>query len=94
LSAVSLEAWERLGARFVIVRPQTQLHWGKPDDDRTVVIADPSGDLKAWFDQQQSSVAILRPDRFVAAAGRPIDLNDVTGRLVDLLGAGADGPGV
>lgn len=86
LSAASSEAWIRIGARFVIVRPHTQLGWGKPDDGRTVVVSDPSGDIKTWFDQQQASVAVLRPDRFVAATGRPIDLDDLTGRLVALLG--------
>jgi 3-(3-hydroxy-phenyl)propionate hydroxylase len=60
--------WVALGARFVSLRPTSQLNWRDHDRPDVEVVADASGALKRWFDEQEASVLFLRPDRFVAAA--------------------------
>ncbi|KMO80664.1 3-(3-hydroxyphenyl)propionate hydroxylase [Mycolicibacterium chubuense] len=60
--------WNTLGARFIEVRPMTQLHWTGHDDDAVAVVGDRSGALKSWFDASTDSVLFLRPDRCIAAA--------------------------
>ncbi len=60
--------WKALGARFVALRPLTQLHWTGHDDPDVVVVGDRGGAVKSWFDTHQESVLFLRPDRCVAGA--------------------------
>jgi 3-(3-hydroxy-phenyl)propionate hydroxylase len=60
--------WKALGARFVALRPLTQLHWTGHDDPDVVVVGDRTGGLKSWFDAHQESVLFLRPDRCIAGA--------------------------
>jgi len=75
--------WKAMGARFIALRPLTQLHWtgtatsaDRPadraedpgEDPEVVVVGDRSGELKAWFDAHQESVLFLRPDRCIAGA--------------------------
>ena len=42
--------WKALGARFVALRPLTQLHWPGHDDPDVIVVGDRTGGLKSWFD--------------------------------------------
>jgi 3-(3-hydroxy-phenyl)propionate hydroxylase len=60
--------WKALGARFVALRPLTQLHWTGHDDPDVVVVGDRGGALKSWFDTHQESVLFVRPDRCIAGA--------------------------
>jgi 3-(3-hydroxy-phenyl)propionate hydroxylase len=60
--------WKALGAKFVAVRPMTQLHWPGHDDPDVVVVGDRTGALKSWFDTNTDSVLFLRPDRCIAGA--------------------------
>ncbi len=60
--------WKALGARFVTVRPTTQVHWPGHDDPDVVIVGDRTGALKAWFDTHTDSVLFLRPDRCIAGA--------------------------
>jgi 3-(3-hydroxy-phenyl)propionate hydroxylase len=60
--------WKALGARFVALRPLTQLHWTGHDDPDVVVVGDRGGVLKSWFDTHRESVLFLRPDRCIAGA--------------------------
>jgi len=60
--------WKALGACFVAARPLTQLHWTGHDDPDVVIVGDPTGGLKSWFDAHQESVLFLRPDRCIAGA--------------------------
>jgi 3-(3-hydroxy-phenyl)propionate hydroxylase len=61
-------AWKAVGARFVALRPLTQLHWTGHDDPDVVIVGDRGGDLKSWFDAHPESVLFLRPDRCIAGA--------------------------
>ena len=64
----AFELWKALGAKFVVVRPMTQLHWTGHDDPDVVIVGDRTGALKSWFDTHTDSVLFLRPDRCVAGA--------------------------
>ncbi|CAN5327100.1 bifunctional 3-(3-hydroxy-phenyl)propionate/3-hydroxycinnamic acid hydroxylase [soil metagenome] len=71
LGVEAFASWKALGATFIAVRPQTQLHWdadgssGTPD---VTVVGDRTGALKSWFDGHTESVLFLRPDRCIAGA--------------------------
>ncbi len=60
--------WKALGARFVALRPLTQLHWPGHDDPDVIIVGDRTGGLKSWFDVHSESVLFLRPDRCIAGA--------------------------
>jgi 3-(3-hydroxy-phenyl)propionate hydroxylase len=61
-------AWKAVGARFIALRPATQLHWTGHDDPDVVVVGDRGGGVKSWFDTHPESVVFLRPDRCIAGA--------------------------
>ncbi|BBX63480.1 3-(3-hydroxy-phenyl)propionate/3-hydroxycinnamic acid hydroxylase [Mycobacterium saskatchewanense] len=67
LGEAAFAAWKALGARFVALRPVTQLHWTGQDDPDVLIVGDRTGGLKSWFDTHQESVLFLRPDRCIAA---------------------------
>jgi 3-(3-hydroxy-phenyl)propionate hydroxylase len=64
----SFDRWKALGARFVVVRPMTQLQWTGHDDPDVIIVGDRTGALKSWFDAHTESVLFLRPDRCIAGA--------------------------
>jgi 3-(3-hydroxy-phenyl)propionate hydroxylase len=64
----AFDRWKALGAKFVVARPMTQLHWTGHDDPDVVIVGDSSGALKSWFDTNTDSVLFLRPDRCIAGA--------------------------
>ncbi|OBI93417.1 3-(3-hydroxyphenyl)propionate hydroxylase [Mycobacterium alsense] len=68
LGEEAFASWKAVGARFVALRPLTQLHWPGHDDPDVVVVGDRDGAVKAWFDIRPESVLFLRPDRCVAGA--------------------------
>ena len=76
--------WKALGARFVALRPLTQLHWTGHDDPDVVVVGDRGG-LKSWFDAHQESVLFLRPDRCIAGACIAQLAPDLSASLLDAL---------
>ena len=68
LGEAAFERWKALGARFITVRPMTQLRWPGHDDPDVVIVGDRTGALKSWFDVHPESVLFLRPDRCIAGA--------------------------
>ncbi|WP_299560047.1 bifunctional 3-(3-hydroxy-phenyl)propionate/3-hydroxycinnamic acid hydroxylase [uncultured Mycolicibacterium sp.] len=87
--------WKALGARFVTVRPNTQLHWAGHDDPDVVVVGDRTGALKRFFDAHTDSVLFLRPDRCIAAAciaQRAAETSRQLFRVLGLTGEGGEGP--
>jgi 3-(3-hydroxy-phenyl)propionate hydroxylase len=96
LPSESLRDLETLNARVVVVRPATQLNWeangdhaSASDNSGVTIVGDETGALKTWFDDQGSSIVVLRPDRFVAAMARPLDLAEQLARLRALIGGRA-----
>lgn len=61
----------RLGFRFILAVPSTQLEWESERNAGVAVVGDRGGALKAWFSERPESVVVIRPDRFVGAACRP-----------------------
>ena len=68
LDADAFAAWKALGARFVSLRPRTELNWEGAEHPDVHVVGDRTGELKAFFDQHDESVLFIRPDRVVAGA--------------------------
>lgn len=54
--------WTRLGARFMTVQRSSAT------SNETDIIVDHTGSLRAWLARFRTSVVVVRPDRFVAAA--------------------------
>jgi 3-(3-hydroxy-phenyl)propionate hydroxylase len=87
----SLDTLTRLGVKLISIRPSTQLHWdAAPTADvreaaDVTVIGDSTGRLKAWFDTHPVGFALIRPDRYVAAAAIAQDAARVTAALADAL---------
>jgi 3-(3-hydroxy-phenyl)propionate hydroxylase len=86
-----LDTLTRLGVKLISIRPSTQLHWdAAPTADvreaaGVTVIGDSTGRLKAWFDTHPVGFAVIRPDRYVAAAAIAQDAARVTAALADAL---------
>jgi 3-(3-hydroxy-phenyl)propionate hydroxylase len=81
-------SWKALGARFIELRPLTQLHWtapGTPQDPDVVIVGDRAGGLKSWFDAHKESVLFLRPDRCIAGACIAQLAPDLSASLLDTL---------
>ena len=85
LGGEAFSVWKSLGARFVAVRPRTQLHWTGHDDPDVVIVGDRTGALKAWFDAHRESVLFLRPDRCIAGASIAQLAPELSSQLVDAL---------
>ncbi|MEM6110391.1 bifunctional 3-(3-hydroxy-phenyl)propionate/3-hydroxycinnamic acid hydroxylase [Mycobacterium sp. 050272] len=85
LGDAAFAKWKALGARFVALRPQTQLHWPGHDDPDVVIVGDRTGGLKSWFDVHSESVVFLRPDRCVAGACIAQLSPDLSASLLDAL---------
>jgi len=75
LSAQAREAWARLGACFIIAKPDPQLDYLDDVPEGVLAVGDVHGRLKDWFGSQRESVLLLRPDRFVAASCSPQDVS-------------------
>jgi len=87
MTAETRALWERIGARFVTVMPAVQMGADEAvkTSPTTLVVGD-NGVLKEWFGTHKMSFVILRPDRFVAAAGNsPQRIDEVTQRLAATL---------
>jgi len=66
LTPEELELARRLDVALISLRPTTQLVDDAPE---AVVAGDVDGRVKRWFDARPTSTLVLRPDRFIAAAG-------------------------
>ncbi|RQN40148.1 bifunctional 3-(3-hydroxy-phenyl)propionate/3-hydroxycinnamic acid hydroxylase [Paraburkholderia tropica] len=81
--------WARLGARFVVVKPDVQLDYGDDVPPDVLAIGDVQGRLKDWFSRLPESVVLLRPDRFVAGVCAPQQVSDAIVELAGKLGMSA-----
>jgi 3-(3-hydroxy-phenyl)propionate hydroxylase len=77
--------WKAVGARFIALRPLTQLHWTGHDDPDVVVVGDSGGGVKSWFDAHPESVVFLRPDRCIAGACIAQRAPELSAALLDAL---------
>ncbi len=87
MSAQTRAFWQRLGVKFISVKPQVQMAYRDDLRDGVITLGDAQGRVKDWFSLQNKSVVFLRPDRFVAALCSPQEVNAVTAQLARLMGA-------
>lgn len=78
--------WERLGARFVFVKPDVQLEYADDVPEGVLALGDVQGRLKEWFSRLPESVVLLRPDRFVAGVCTPQQVSESIVELAGKLG--------
>ncbi|MDY6487833.1 bifunctional 3-(3-hydroxy-phenyl)propionate/3-hydroxycinnamic acid hydroxylase [Acinetobacter faecalis] len=72
LSEATMKKWQELGVKFIQVIPAVQFGNEKRQQFEDVItIGDMGTDIRTWFGKTEESVAILRPDRFVAALAIP-----------------------
>jgi len=78
----------RAGVRLIAARPAVQLHWDEAEpDDTVVIVGDPDGALKRWFEARPESVVLLRPDRIVAGASAAHAVSDMVRGFEFAIGA-------
>lgn len=87
LSREQVEAWRALGTRFIQVLPEVQLKAGREVPEGVIRVGDSTGRLKEWFGRYPASIALLRPDRFVAGVAIPQSLGQVSDQLLRALAA-------
>ncbi len=87
LSPEARAFWERLGAKFITVKPQVQMAHGSDARAGVTTLGDAQGRLKEWFGKQTKSIVFVRPDRFVAALCSPQEVSAVTAALARKLAA-------
>ncbi|WP_079127353.1 bifunctional 3-(3-hydroxy-phenyl)propionate/3-hydroxycinnamic acid hydroxylase [Streptomyces sp. TP-A0874] len=91
LDPESRNFWDRIGTRYITV---VESRSGRSRTERpalgtdTVVVEDLDGSLRDWFDGQPGEIAVLRPDRYVAAMAAPAELGWLSGTFEHLLAPG------
>ena len=71
LTAAQITQWKNLGTRFIQVLPDVQLRAPSDAGHDVIRVGDSTGRLKEWFALGNSSIALVRPDRFVAGLAIP-----------------------
>ncbi|MGO2769100.1 bifunctional 3-(3-hydroxy-phenyl)propionate/3-hydroxycinnamic acid hydroxylase [Pseudomonas taetrolens] len=71
LTPAQIAQWKALGTRFIQVLPDVQLRAPSDASDDVIRVGDSSGRLREWFARGTSSIALLRPDRFLAGLATP-----------------------
>lgn len=79
--------WQRLGTCFIQVVPSVQMKAEASLAEGVIRIGDESGRLKEWFGLYPASIAVLRPDRFVAGIAIPQTLETLCRQLRQVLRA-------
>ncbi|HDT5878891.1 TPA: bifunctional 3-(3-hydroxy-phenyl)propionate/3-hydroxycinnamic acid hydroxylase, partial [Klebsiella quasipneumoniae subsp. similipneumoniae] len=71
LDAGQIARWRAIGVRFIQVVPEVQIHREQDNAPGTLRVGDKQNRLKSWFAQHHTAIAVVRPDRFVAALAIP-----------------------
>ena len=87
LSAAQIAHWQALGTRFIQVLPDVQLRAPSDAGHEVIRVGDSSGRLREWFARGSSSIALLRPDRFLAGLATPQTLGRTCDELTLALNA-------
>ncbi|MEQ8346393.1 MAG: hypothetical protein RLO22_07870 [Sneathiellaceae bacterium] len=89
MDAAARRIWQRLDGRALVVRSEVEFGAGPagPAPD-TILVGDPGMALKRWFAGEEKGVAILRPDRFVAATCGPQEISATLAALARVLHLG------
>lgn len=88
LDQTNIKKWHALGVKFIQVLPVVQLNNEKRKlYENVITIGDPATEIRSWFSQTDQAIAILRPDRFVAALAIPQTVNSISQQLFTQLHA-------
>ncbi len=71
LTPAQITQWKALGTRFIQVLPDVQLRAPSDAGPDVIRVGDSTGRLKEWFARGSSSIALVRPDRFLAGLAIP-----------------------
>jgi 3-(3-hydroxy-phenyl)propionate hydroxylase len=82
------QSWQGLPVRFIRVRPDGAQGLGEAG---VTEVIDAGGAVESWLRKQKADVAVLRPDRFVYAAGSAAQLPSFAAALVKDLRQKASG---
>jgi 3-(3-hydroxy-phenyl)propionate hydroxylase len=89
LTAEQIEQWKALGTQFIQVLPDVQLKVPSDASVGVIRVGDSTGRLKEWFARGDSSIALVRPDRFVAGLAIPQTLGRACDQLAQAIHARA-----
>lgn len=87
LTAAQIAQWTTLGTRFIQVLPDVQLRAPSDAGKDVIRVGDSTGRLREWFARGSSSIALLRPDRFLAGLATPQTLGKACNELALALNA-------
>ena len=81
LTTAQIAQWKTLGTRFIQVLPDVQLRAPSDAGNDVSRVGDSTGRLREWFARGSSSIALLRPDRFLAGLATPQTLGKACNEL-------------
>lgn len=87
LSEAEIQHWQQLGTKFIQVVPSVQLKSQIQTHPDVLCVGDETHALKDWFGRYPASVAIIRPDRFVASIAIPQSINTICQQVRKALSA-------
>jgi 3-(3-hydroxy-phenyl)propionate hydroxylase len=85
MSEQQIARWRALGTQFIQVVPEVQIHTPQDNVDGVIRLGDTQNRLKTWFAAQDASLAVIRPDRFVAALAIPQTLGNQLNQLASVM---------
>ncbi|WJV63949.1 bifunctional 3-(3-hydroxy-phenyl)propionate/3-hydroxycinnamic acid hydroxylase [Pectobacteriaceae bacterium C52] len=85
LNASQIAQWRHVGVTFIEAVPDVQLSALGDEIPGVIRVGDVTGRLRHWFAANKGSVAILRPDRFVAGVAIPQTLGDTLDNLAAIM---------
>lgn len=85
MSEQQIARWRALGTRFIQVVPEVQIHTPQDNVEGVIRLGDTQNRLKTWFAAQDASLAVIRPDRFVAALAIPQTLGNQLNQLASVM---------
>lgn len=85
MSEQQIARWRALGTQFIQVVPDVQIHTPQDNVEGVLRLGDTQNRLKTWFAAQDASLAVIRPDRFVAALAIPQTLGNQLNQLASVM---------
>lgn len=85
LTPAQITQWKALGTRFIQVLPDVQLRAPSDAGPDVIRVGDSTGRLKEWFARGSSSIALVRPDRFLAGLAIPQTIDQTCEELARAL---------
>ena len=88
ISDAEAAKWKAIGTKFIQVVPEQQMAAKQDQYDGVIRVGDCGDRLREWFARTPCGVAVVRPDRFVAAQAVPQTINTMLERLSTIIQLG------